>query len=577
MSFANITLMFKDCVKANPNSTAITTGTEKLTYNDVDQKSDVVCNFLLNQGVVSDDIIGIVGKYSPNIMIAILGILKSGAAYLPLDPDYPSDRIEHICLESKMKAALSWDDCNIINDLGLDTYYIEDIFNVKPEQPKTCCKDIGSTDLAYVIYTSGSSGKPKGVMISHNAVKNFVDGISECVEFSAGKSIACVTTMSFDIFFVEAILPLLKGMRIVMLEDKDKNNPEKLLEYIELYKLNMLQVTPSRLQMLLEIKESKNILKRLSDILVGGEAFPENLFLKLKQITSSDIFNLYGPTEATIWISSKNLTSKSYVSIGDPFINNSFYILDKTGSPVTDGEIGELYISGLNLADGYYMDPKLTESSFSRFFKGSDELMYKTGDLVKKVDGNIKFVGREDTQIKIRGYRVELGDIEHVLRKKDSVKQCVVNLIKNSKDISFLCCYYTCEENLTASELKDYSSKNLPSYMVPDIFVKLDNFPKTPNGKIDRNSIISPLLNTKEKSDINHNNVEETLSLIWTDITEVNQFSLNDPIFDIGGNSISIAKFCSEINDEYNLNLSLIDIFNYSTLKKISNFIKSQI
>jgi len=573
----NLVPMFWRQVDNTPDRTALIFGDKVMTYKELDQKSNQLARALLKKGIKKEDIIGLMVERSLEMVIGILGILKAGAAYLPIDPDFPRDRVNYMLQDSNCSCLLTYGDtsagqinfpCQVIRleDEGLWRESTERINSF----PK-------NNDLAYVIYTSGSTGLPKGVMIEHKALCSFIEAVTREIDMQ-GKTIVSLTTVSFDIFFLETILPLVQGMTVVIAGPEEKHNPLVLPDLVSRYGVEVMQVTPSKMSIILN---NPAFLSKLSMILVGGEAFPESLLSKLKSLTGAPIYNMYGPTEATIWSSCRrldNIDDKAKITIGKPFVNTKYYILDKYLQPQPVGIIGEIYIAGDCLARGYLNRPELTEERFipNPFLPGTK--MYKTGDLGRWLEnGEIECLGRNDNQVKIRGFRIETGEIEKYLLQNSSIQQAVVTALEDNNGKKFLCAYLQGKE-LPVSELRGYLARFLPDYMIPSRFVWLESIPMTPNGKIDRKALPQQVFSPSPQRD-NYapprNDIERRLVEIWTEVLEVLDLGIDDDFFEAGGDSLDILEILSVLLNE-GIKVSAQDFYEYPTVRQLAQLVSTQ-
>lgn len=475
-----------------PGHTALVFNEQQITYGELDERSNKVARALREKLVKPDEIVGIMIRRSPEMLIGILGILKAGAAYLPLDQDYPQERIEYMLQDSGAEILLSEKGIKPEIEFGGSVINIDDS-SIVTKSGSGVENVNNSGDLAYVIYTSGSTGKPKGVMIEHRAVINFFKGVTDKIDFSSEKSILALTTISFDIFVLETLLPLSKGMKIVLASESEQNNPRHLCELLRKNYIDMFQSTPSRIKQLLIHDPGLSFLKNVKEIMIGGEAFPQILLEKLKQFEKMKIYNMYGPTETTVWSAISDLTDKESIDIGEPMANTQIYFTDENNRILPVGCEGELCIAGDGLARGYLNRPDLTQEKFIPNPINEGCKMYKTGDIGKWLpDGKLECFGRVDNQVKIRGHRIELEEIETQLLRYGAVKEAAVSAKESRDGIKYLCAYIVRDREVNISELKNYLLNKLPNYMVPAFFVDIDKLPMTPNGKIDRKALPEP-------------------------------------------------------------------------------------
>jgi amino acid adenylation domain-containing protein len=473
----NIALVFKD---------------RQITYKEINERANQIAGVLREESVRPDDIVGIMVRRSPQMIAGILGILKAGAAYLPLDPDYPRERIKYMLQDSGVKILLSELGLEKSSGFGGKVINLDDSF-IETKSRLSVENVNKPSDLAYVIYTSGSTGKPKGVMIEHRAVVNFFKGVTDRIDFSPEKSILALTTISFDIFVLETLLPLSKGLKIILADESEQNNPRYLCELFRKADIDMFQATPSRVRQLLIHDPQLSFLANVKEIMIGGEAFPQVLMEKLKLFDKLKVYNMYGPTETTVWSAISDLTGAGKIDIGEPIANTQVYFVDENNTLLPAGCEGELCIAGDGLARGYLNRPELTKDKFIPNPINEGSRMYKTGDIGRWLpEGRLECFGRIDNQVKIRGHRIELEEIETHLLKYGPLREAAVS-VKESKDgVKFLCAYIVHEKKVNLNELKDYLSEKLPGYMIPSFFIDVEKLPMTPNGKINRKALPAP-------------------------------------------------------------------------------------
>lgn len=567
---------FEDQVKETPDSIALIFENQSFTYDELNRKANQLGKYLIKNGVKPQDVVGIMVHRSPEMIISILAVLKISATYLPIDPEYPMDRVNYMLENSNTKtvlvhkATLDLDiksNCKKINvDLDLDIFKSNDYENIN--------FPINSSGLIYLIYTSGSTGKPKGVMISHKNITNFILGEKKHINFSKDKTMVSVTTFCFDIFALEIWGALTSGMKLVLASDIEQLSPIPLKELCKKNHVNMIQTTPSRFSILFAVTENTDFWNQFSDIMVGGEPFPKVLLEKLQKHTKANIFNMYGPTETTVWSTIKDLSNTSDITVGKPIANTTCYILDKNKKLLPPGIAGELYIGGDGVSAGYWNRKELTDEKFIKSPFKAGEIIYDTGDLAYINEQNeIVHLGRTDFQVKIRGHRIELGEIENKLLELPNITDCVVNPVDNS---SKLCAYYISATEINISELRACLSKVLPNYMVPNYFIKMEAFPHTPNGKIDKKALPLPKANTNKKTLEYRNEIDKYLIDEITILLDSDNVNINDSFFDIGGDSLTAIKLCTKISSKYKINFAVQDIFDNPIIKDISDKITSE-
>lgn len=474
--------------------TAVICNEENITYQELDQQSKAISHYLLEKGIMPGNIVCLLLNRNIYMIILMLGVLRIGAAYLPIDKEFPDERIKYIMNDSQCKMVIT--DEEMIRDIG----FAGEILNISQLELKGDIQlpeqNVDMGQLAYVLYTSGSTGYPKGVMIEHQALVAFITGISDVLDFAPKKRILAVTTLSFDISILELLVPLTKGMTIVIATEKTVKSVRTLTCYIQTHKVDIIQMTPTRMSLLLTASRHFDWIEGVSEVLIGGEAFPKSLLEKLQSFGHIRIFNLYGPTEATIWVSSCELTNLNHILIGKPFRGSQMYILDEQQRKMDIGMIGELYIGGLQLARGYLKNTKLTAA---KFIEGQERL-YKTGDIGRMdKNGNFECLGRIDDQVKIRGYLVATNEVTSVLQKYEPIQDAVVVPKKGKHQNIYLCTYYIAKEELEVQKIKTFLKKYLADYMIPEEFVQVEKFPETFNHKIDKKELLKEVGHVKEK------------------------------------------------------------------------------
>jgi len=454
------------------------------SYKEIHQLSDQIARCIVRK--VREEIIGIMMPRGINLIVGLLGILKAGHAFLPIDMELPPDRILYMLKDSNCKMLLV--EGNDRPEWLTDINYID--VTTMPIYEEEQARIIAPQSTAYVMYTSGSTGKPKGVIISHKALFAFSKSIISRLGFSPDSKILAATTISFDIAILELLIPLISNMVIVVANERTSKNPRLLASYIYEQEIRIIQMTPSRMQLLFEATPDTKWLNHVKQLLIGGECFPLPLLKKLQRETSAQIFNLYGPTEATIWASISDLTDKDMIDIGYGFPEAKTIIIDDNLYE-TKNNSGEVCIIGEQLADGYLGKPELTKEKFI-ILPGTDgRIAYLTGDIGKKLNnGALMFLGRVDDQVKIRGHRIELNEITHYILEYPGIKNAVTVALDGKNANKFLCAYYTSDANIDLTDLREHLKRFLTVQMIPEEFTRIDSFPITGSGKIDKNKLM---------------------------------------------------------------------------------------
>ncbi len=571
-----ITQLFEEQVERTPDNIAVVFEDQQLTYRELNERANSLAFCLRKEGVGRNDIVGIMVNRSLEMIISILAVLKSGACYIPIDPEYPQDRIEYMLNNSNAKMLLTFESLKdkIVFDNKLFVELKNDLYNYHKNNLEKINKP---EDLAYIIYTSGSTGMPKGVMLKHSNINNFIQGMTNIINFSPDKTIVSVTTISFDIFVLESLLPLQKGLKIVIANENEQTDVKSFNDLCVKNEVNIIQTTPSRFNFLISNNNYLEYMENVTDILVGGESFPKLLLDKLKQVSRANIYNVYGPTETAVWSTVKNLTYSNIITIGKPIANTTCYILDKDKNILPLFTPGILYIGGTGVSEGYFDNPDLTKK---RFIKNpySDEKIYDTGDLAYFTDdGELIHLGRNDFQVKINGHRIELGEIENEILKFKNIDNCIVNKLTLKGNREILCGYYTSLYEIDLNNLHNALKKSLPLYMIPQYFIKLDKLPYTPNGKIDRKKLPIPELERENKEIIlPRNSTDKFLISLLQEILNIDDISINDSFFELGGDSLTAINLCTKIYSKLNVQIFVKDVLENPIIKDLSDLVSSK-
>ena len=550
--------LFEEQVVKTPDKVAVIACDQTLTYRELNEQANRIAHALIERGVNVGDIIAFSLPRKSYLLAIMLGILKSGATYLPIDPDYPLDRIEYMLSDSHAKLFIT------DNSIG------ELLSNRNTYNPKIIQS---GNDICYCIYTSGSTGKPKGVLLKHSNVVNYTSknsmNVVHAIIQDSYESIVSVTTCGFDIFVTESLLPLVNGLRIVLANEEQSKIQSHLQTLLKKYPVDVLQTTPSKLKTLIADKTKNDYLQGLKAIVLGGEAMDVQLLTLLKHMTSAKIFNIYGPTETTVWSSLTEIVCDD-IHIGKPIANTQIYIVDQYMQPIPIGVTGELCIAGDGVGAGYLNRPELTDEKFidNPFGKGK---LYKTGDLAYwRKDGNIAYVGRNDFQVKIRGLRIELGEIENAIDSVDGISQTVVVVRKNSEGRQLICAFYTGEE-VDGKEIRNHIGKTLPKYMLPHIFTHIEEMPLTGSGKVNRKALpevdLENIINDAEYVQP-ENGQQKLLCELMEQILDVSPVGIVDDFFDLGGDSLKAIEFVSKAHNE-GIYVDLQSIFDHPTVKEL--------
>ncbi|RKR04557.1 amino acid adenylation domain-containing protein [Flavobacterium sp. 90] len=555
--------LFREQVLEVPEKIAVRDSSRTFSYSELDKVSNQIASYLIAAyGEEDKSPIAVLADRSANMVVLLLGILKSGRAYIPLDPNFPKERLSYIVTSSETKILISEKNYELENVDGISILSLESILEEIKELKENLNLRISPDDTAYIIYTSGSTGNPKGVEIGHKSLLNFLTSMQQKPGIYGDDILFSVTTYSFDISILEFFTPLISGATVYIASHDILSDSNLVIESLKELQPTIIQATPSFYQMLFNADWTGN--KRIK-ILCGGDLLSESLADKLIQ-NSLEVWNMYGPTETTIWSSVKRIEYSADASnIGKPISNTQFYIVDSFFQPKSIGTIGAIYIGGDGLAKGYYKNDSLTNEKFIKNPFSDTGLIYETGDVGKwNTKGEIEFLGRNDNQVKIRGYRIELGDIENALLKIPSVDSAVAVVKLDNKGNKRLIAYLISADEMDISAIKSKLREFLPDYMIPSFFIQLEEMPLTPNGKIDRKTLISLdelVLNSGLEYVSARNEVEEKLIKIWEEVLGIEKISMNDNFFELGGNSLSATKLISLIHKVFEVRISLNDLF----------------
>ena len=557
-----------------PNAIASVFGNERLCYSELNERANQFAHHLLREGVDSSFRVGVCVKRSNHVLVAILGILKAGASYVPIDPELPTKRIAHILRQGQVgKIVIDQSDTERIpKDRLADCINIQDAAIKDRPTNNPCVKQFGP---AYIIFTSGSTGKPKGVEIPHRAAVNFLTAMAENPGLNADDVMLGLTTISFDISILELLLPLTVGARVVIVDRETSRSPDRLIGMIQASGATIVQATPTSWRMLIDAGWSgKDHLR----VLCGGEPLTKSLAEALLA-RCHQLWNMYGPTETTVWSTIHLIeSSEQHSIIGRPIANTRVYVLDEQMQPVPFGVPGHLYIGGDGLALGYYGQPELTAERFQPdpFVNDSDWMIYQTGDIcLWERHGQLRFVGRDDRQVKLRGFRIELEEIESTCEEHPEIKQAVVDLQKNATGSERLIAYCIPEESceFSAASVRKYLEQRLPDYMIPSAMVEIAQLPTTPSGKIDRKLL--PTLDQarprlKAKYSPPCGTIEDRLARVWCEILDLNEVGAEDDFFELGGHSLLAVSLFQAIREEFGKTMPLATLFRSSTIRKLA-------
>ncbi|ASS75247.1 hypothetical protein CIG75_09800 [Tumebacillus algifaecis] len=566
--------LFEAQVQQTPLARAIVCNGESLTYEELNERANRLAHLLRERGAGPDQLIGICLERSLDLLIGVLGILKAGSAYVPLDPTYPQERL-HLMLEDS-QASLLVTKSALATSLpphGAQVIDLEDGEPLTAFPAENLQVSVAEHDLAYVIYTSGSTGTPKGVAIEHRSLSNFLLAMQHELEFTAQDVLCAVTSLSFDIAGLELYLPLICGAQIVLADRATVGDGERLARLLDEKQVTVLQATPVTWQMLLAVGWTNSSRLRM---LVGGEALSAELAANLLDL-QAPLYNLYGPTEATIWATVHRVEEvKRPMPIGRPIANTRAYVLDQKLQPVPVGVSGELYLGGHGIARGYLNRPDLTAERFLPSPFDGEDTLYKTGDAVRWLAcGTLEYLDRLDNQVKIRGFRIETGDIEAALSLHPHINQALVTARADKTGNKRLVAYLIAPQLQGVEDLSLFVQSKLPSYMLPDAFLVLEQFPLTPNGKIDRNALPEPSasIDKTQMHVLPRTPLEEQIVSIWAEVLGHEEIGVTDNFFRLGGHSLRAVQMISRLNARLQKRVPLRTLFEAPTVAGLAEAI----
>ncbi|RKZ91698.1 MAG: non-ribosomal peptide synthetase [Candidatus Parabeggiatoa sp. nov. 1] len=580
--------LFEEQVAKTPENVAVVFEKQQLSYQQLNAKANQLAHYLMTLGVKAETLVGICVERSLEMVIGLLGILKAGCAYVPLSPDYPEERLQFILEDSEVKVLLS--QSHLLERLSFSTAKVVDLEKWEKfagysgeNQVRLRCPE----NLAYVIYTSGSTGKPKGVIITHDNVNNAYHAWSIAYQLQDIHSHLQMANYAFDVFTGDWVRALCSGSRLVLCPSELLINPARLYKLMVEEQIECAEFIPFVIRQLLEYLNNTNqSLQFLKCCIVGSDTWYMKEYEELlaRCSTFTKVINSYGVTEATIdsiyFENTAAVKLSPNVPIGKPFSNTQIYILNANHTPTPLGIPGELCIAGAGLARGYLNRPELTAEKFIEIeVFGKPQRLYKTGDLARWLpDGNLEYLGRLDHQVSLRGFRIELSEIEVTLSQHEAVKEAVV-VLYNQSDNPRLVAYVTLviKTDEVSGILRTWLKTRLPEYMLPASFTVLDKLPLTPNGKIDRKALPAPdALSTNKHYQAPRDTVELQLAQIWENVLEVHPIGINDNFFELGGHSLLAIRLMVQIEQQFNKHLPLATLFQGATIEQLANQLRLQ-
>lgn len=581
----------EETAKKYPENIAVSFNNRHLNYLELNNLSNSLANKLINEKVQVEDFILVYLDRSLELMVSIFGILKAGAVYVPTNKDIPALRLDSILEDTKAKFIITSKALSSNLPDGCKTILIDDFINqtyLHDDTPPLV--NVSSKNLAYAIFTSGTTGTPKGVLIEHHSVMNRIGWMQKQYPINEKDVLLQKTSITFDVSIWELFWWSFTGARLCLLPENHEKNPEKLFNTVQKEGVTVIHFVPSMLNVSLSFLKSnsnKNFTKSLRWIFSSGEALMSatvNDFYsinKQKLSNNGTLINLYGPTEATVDVSYFNCKSPApdVIPIGKPIDNTQLYVIDSQNKVLPFKREGELVICGVNLARGYLNRDDLTKEKFIDILVDNQTIRaYKTGDrALIDSNGDVIYMGRLDHQVKLRGFRIELMEIENVAIQHKEMEDCACILINEGSIAAEIICYYTCpESDINRNAISAYLSDKLPAFMIPTQFIKMNSMPRLSNGKIDKkllytyNSVNNMVVKQEER-------IEDKIKRIWSELLKKDIQSLNDNFFDLGGNSIMVIQMAMQIKKEMNINIDVITLFQFSTIQSLVSFIQEKV
>ena len=562
--------IFEKTASVNGEHTALIAADKTLSYAELNAAANRIAHALITKGIKSEDKVAFLLPRDSRLICTMLGIIKSGGVFIPVDPEYPADRITHVLEDSGAKFIITTKkkqtELNFSNGLIVDEL-------LQQEADHNPLTDVTADNLCYIIYTSGSTGKPKGVMLEHRNIVNYVLPLP--TNFYINKYCSCrvslsITTVAFDVFLEETLVTLANGLTLAFADEETVRSPMLLAKFMLATQAEIMAITPSLIMQYLEAEDFAKALANVKVIICGGEKFPANCFSYLRKYTNAVIYNCYGPTETTIGSNAKELENEK-VTVGKGLANVKLYIVDKDLNLLPVGAVGELLIGGRGVGRGYLNRPELTQEMFIQF---QGERVYRSGDYAKwTIDGEVDIINRMDNQIKLRGLRIELGEIESRINEYAGITASVV-IIRKLQNAEYLCAYFTAQDNVNTSDLRDYLAQKLTAYMIPSSFTQLDKMPVTPNGKTDLKALPEPIVQRQEMVPPQNEQQQQLLD-ITAGILGTNEFGITDDLFSVGLTSILAIKLAVAIHKQLQLTIKTNDIFKNKTIAKLEQLLRS--
>lgn len=586
--------LFEDQAARTPAAIAVEHEGASLTYSELNSQANQLARYLRSRGVGPDRPVAVCFERGLDMVVGLLGSLKAGGAYLPLDPNYPTERLQQMVEDASPPVLLT--QLSLKEKLPPTAAEVIALDAVREEiageiDTNLSPLEVGvrSDHLVYVIYTSGSTGRPKGTAMAHRSMVNLIEWHRQAFPDSEGRRVLQFAALSFDVAFQETFSTLCGGGTLVLLDEWVRRDARALMEFLSAQSVERLFVPPLMLQSVAESCQAAAVPQRLQDVITAGEQLRVSAEIQsfFARLPGCRLHNHYGPTEThvvtALTLSGDPSEWPTLPSIGQPIANTHIYVLDPRGQPVPIGVAGEIYIAGANVARGYLHRAELTAERFVRdpFSEDPQARMYKTGDLGRwRADGTIEYLGRNDDQVKIRGFRIELGEIEAQLAQHPQVKEVAVVAREEALGAKRLIAYVVPRDEQarpSVEELRAHLKELLPEHMVPSAFVTLERLPLTPSGKLDRRSLPAPEADAyvSREYEAPQGEVEEILAGIWQDLLKIEQVGRHDNFFELGGHSLLVMKFIALASDKTAVHLSVASVFRYPTLVELAELVTS--
>ncbi len=566
--------LFEVQVKRTPNAIAVQAGDQALTYQELNQRSNQLAHYLQQLGVGAETLVGVCLPRSIDFVISMLAIVKAGGAYVPLDPEYPLARLAFMLEDSQVPILLTQD--QLVDSLPTSwahVFCLDSDWDTIADQPQdNPTRSNTLHDRVYVIYTSGSTGQPKGVEVEQTSLINLVLWHHRAYSVSEVDRATGLASPAFDASVWEIWAYLTAGASLHIPDEQIRKTPVKLIAWLAEQGITLCFMPTALAEAVLDQSLPDDLALRV--LLTGGDAFRRSLQKSL----SFELVNHYGPTENTVVTTSAPIVANAPLSIGQAIDNVQVYLLDDQLQPVSVGESGELYVGGAGLARGYLNRPELTAEKFISNPFDSSTRLYKTGDLARTLpDGNLEFLGRIDHQVKIRGFRIELGEIETTIVQHSQVREAVVVASEDRSGDLRLVAYLVPinQATLDLNELRAFLKERLPEYMLPSILMTLESLPLSPNGKVDRRALPQPTATRSQavQSVSPQTQIEQEIAVIWQTVLNLNDLSVDDNFFDLGGHSIHIGIVNGKLKEQFDRDISMIEMFQYPTVRSLAQFL----